>query len=158
MAHCYLPAAYKHCTLHVHDPPARHASPESPAHPQVDGNSNLLATASRPTSSTCKPSTAAAPNTQALNSSGLTDLSVTYAAMTPAQRSMTIWKRICPGMMPDTAKTPNTTNADAYAWRPELNDKVDERHHLKKTDFTEYTEAAVKIMNRLKEGKRVGGR
>ncbi len=78
--------------------------------------------------------------------------------MTAPERSMTIWKRISPGMMPDTAKTPNTTNADAYAWRPELNDKVDELHHLKKTDFTEYTEVAVKIMNRLKEAKRVRGR
>jgi hypothetical protein len=30
-------------------------------------------------------------------------------------------------------------------------------HHLKKTDFSEYTEVAIKVMNRLKEAKKAGG-
>jgi hypothetical protein len=35
--------------------------------------------------------------------------------------------------------------------------QVNQRHHLKKTDFSEYTEVAIKVMNRLKEAKKAGG-
>ena len=34
--------------------------------------------------------------------------------------------------------------------------QVDSRHHLKRTDFSEYTEVAIKVMNRLKEAKKMG--
>jgi hypothetical protein len=44
--------------------------------------------------------------------------------MNASQRSMAIWKRISPGMLPDTAQTPTTTSQDAFAYDPQLVDTV----------------------------------
>jgi hypothetical protein len=85
---------------------------------QVDGQGTVRAEA--PQSSAPPASTVATTALQQITS----DLTATYCAMNASQRSMAIWKRISPGMMPDTAQTPNTTSQDAFAWHPELVDKV----------------------------------
>ena len=38
---------------------------------------------------------------------------------------------------------------DMFQWRQEEADELDSRHHRRKTEFTEYTEAAARFMNQL---------
>lgn len=62
-----------------------------------------------------------------------------------AQRSMAIWKRISPGMLPSTSRTPVSTAAEAFTFtQPGAAEHIDMTHHLRKTDFSAYTEAAVR--------------
>lgn len=67
-----------------------------------------------------------------------------------SQRSMALWERVSPGMMPDTTKTPPPTTAEAYTYEPERLEPVDFTHHLKRTDFAEYTECALRQMHHIK--------
>ncbi|GBF90171.1 hypothetical protein Rsub_03304 [Raphidocelis subcapitata] len=64
------------------------------------------------------------------------------AALPPGQRSMRIWARISPGMLPGTSATPESTAAAAFKHPgQQLLGAIDFTHHLKKTDFSEYVEA-----------------
>jgi hypothetical protein len=61
-----------------------------------------------------------------------------YASLSAGERSLRIWKRISPGMLPGTSATPVSTNQSTYASYPsELLEPVDMTHHLRKTDFSE---------------------
>eukprot|EP00879_Flechtneria_rotunda_P016486 GHRR01017251.1.p1 GENE.GHRR01017251.1~~GHRR01017251.1.p1 ORF type:complete len:174 (-),score=63.67 GHRR01017251.1:2478-2999(-) len=74
----------------------------------------------------------------------------TFAGMDATQRSLTIWKHVSPGMLPGTSTTPQTTTQETYAYEPEKNEATDFTHHLKKTDFAEYTECALRHMHHIK--------
>lgn len=63
------------------------------------------------------------------------------AALTPAERSMRIWRRVSPGMMPGTSATPESTSRAAFKHEAALLPRMDWTHHLKKTDFSAYVEA-----------------
>lgn len=64
------------------------------------------------------------------------------AALPAGERSMRIWKRVSPGMLPGSSLTPTSTNAATYApYPPEQLPRPDMTHHLRKTDFSEYVEA-----------------
>jgi hypothetical protein len=52
-------------------------------------------------------------------------------------------------MMPDTTRTPPATTADAYAYEAHLLEPVDFTHHLKRTDFAEYTECKLRHMHHI---------
>lgn len=54
------------------------------------------------------------------------------------------------GMLPDTSATPLATTAEAHKFEPALVEPTDFTHHLKKTDFSEYTEAALRHMHHIK--------
>lgn len=69
--------------------------------------------------------------------------------MTAAQRSMALWERVSPGMMPGTTKTPAATTAEAYAYYAAMLEPVDMTHHLKRTDFAEYTECKLRHMHHI---------
>ncbi len=87
----------------------------------MDGQGTVRAEAPRPTTPTARPaSIKASPPPQQLTC----DLTATYCAMNASQRSMAIWKRVSPGMLPDTAQTPTSTSQDAFAYDPQLVDKV----------------------------------
>jgi hypothetical protein len=58
-----------------------------------------------------------------------------FASLAPAARSMRIWARISPGMLPGTSATPESTNQAAY--RGDVGAAPDFTHHLRKTDFSE---------------------
>lgn len=73
-----------------------------------------------------------------------------YSTMSPKQRSMTIWKRISPGMLPETTATPQPTTLETHSYDAERIEPTDFTHHLKKTDFAEYTEAALRGMQHIK--------
>lgn len=74
--------------------------------------------------------------------------------MTAAQRSKHLWQKISPGMLPDTTKTPPATTADAYVHEQHLLEPVDWTHHLKKTDFAAYTEAALRCKHAMSNAKK----
>jgi hypothetical protein len=75
--------------------------------------------------------------------------SSTYAGMNASQRSMTLWERVSPGMLPDTTRTPQATTAEAFADEAHLLEPVDFTHHLKRTDFAEYTECKLRHMHHI---------
>jgi hypothetical protein len=61
-----------------------------------------------------------------------------YASLAPAERSMRIWRRVSPGMMPGANRTPASTAASAFVpYTPEQLGPADATHHLRKTDFSE---------------------
>jgi hypothetical protein len=68
--------------------------------------------------------------------------------------SMTIWKKISPGMLPDTSATPMSTSAEAHSYDPSLVQPTDFTHHLKKTDFAAYTEASLRHMHHIKAAQK----
>jgi hypothetical protein len=72
-----------------------------------------------------------------------------YAGMTASQRSMALWERVSPGMLPDTTKTPPATTAEAYVYEPHLLEPVDATHHLKRTDFADYIECKLRHMQHI---------
>lgn len=72
-----------------------------------------------------------------------------YAGMTASQRSMALWERVSPGMLPDTTKTPAATTAEAYVYEPHLLEPVDATHHLKRTDFADYIECKLRHMHHI---------
>ena len=47
---------------------------------------------------------------------------------------MVLWKRVSPGMLPDTSSTPLSTYAELHA-APQQTEGLDTTHHLKRTDF-----------------------
>lgn len=53
-------------------------------------------------------------------------------------------------MLPETSTTPQSTTAETHAYNTTLIEPVDFTHHLKKTDFAEYTEAALRGMQHIK--------
>ncbi|KAI8476480.1 MAG: hypothetical protein J3K34DRAFT_390201 [Monoraphidium minutum] len=64
------------------------------------------------------------------------------ANMSAAERSMQIWRRVSPGMMPGSSRTPQSSSKSAYVpYSPEQLSPLDGTHHLRKTDFSEYVEA-----------------
>ena len=77
-----------------------------------------------------------------------------YAGMTASQRSMALWEKVSPGMMPDTTATPAATTDEAYRYEAGLLEPVDFTHHLKKTDFADYTECKLRHMHHLKAAAR----
>lgn len=77
-----------------------------------------------------------------------------YAGMTAHQRSMALWEKVSPGMMPDTTATPPATTDEAYRYEAHLLEPVDFTHHLKRTDFAEYTECKLRHMHHLKAAAR----
>lgn len=58
------------------------------------------------------------------------------------------------GMLPGTSVTPQSTTAEAYAYPAGLAEAPDATHHLKQTDFSEYTEAALRHMHHLHQAKK----
>ena len=63
---------------------------------------------------------------------------------------MTIWKRISPGMLPNTSHTPQSTYNSSHGPVPqELQETMDFTHHLKKTDFAEFTECKLRHMHHI---------
>ena len=80
--------------------------------------------------------------------------SMTFSA--DSQRTFELWKRISPGMLPEFSSTPKTTNQLALLdWQADVHsDAIDRRHHLKKTDFGEYCEAALREKNQRKAAMR----
>ncbi|KAF6266806.1 hypothetical protein COO60DRAFT_1632841 [Scenedesmus sp. NREL 46B-D3] len=67
---------------------------------------------------------------------------------------MVIWKRIGPGMLPGSSAMPQSTSADAHTHQAGLAEAPDATHHLRKTDFSEYTEAALRCMHHLHAAKK----
>lgn len=85
-------------------------------------------------------STAAAPQRPQLqHAKGLVD-----AGATPAQRTLELWQRVSPGMLPMPMAAPRATTAQAFAWPAGLIEPVDTTHHLKRTDFAAYVEARLR--------------
>jgi hypothetical protein len=72
-----------------------------------------------------------------------------YAGMAASQRSMALWQRVSPGMLPDTTKTPPATTAEAFAYEPALLEPLDVTHHLKRTDFADYVECRLRHMHHI---------
>jgi hypothetical protein len=83
------------------------------------------------------------------NSSGSSQKAPDYAAVTASQRSMALWERVSPGMMPGTTRTPAATTAAAYVWQAALLEPVDTTHHLRKTDFAEFIECKLRLMHHI---------
>lgn len=111
-----------------------------------------LLSASGAGSSTAHASAAQTGNSSSNNkhsTQGSTSRSSTYDGLTASQCSMALWEKVSPGMMPDTTKTPAATTAEAYAYEPHLQEAVDFTHHLKRTDFAEYTECKLRHMHQL---------
>lgn len=107
---------------------------------QVDSKGNTLA---------ASPSGHKLSQTISNNTTGLHAEGTLLASMSPTERSKTIWKRISPGMLPDTSSTPMSTSQEAFAYEPQLLERPDFTHHLKKTDFAEYTEVALRHMHHI---------
>lgn len=68
-----------------------------------------------------------------------------HISSSAVQRSVNLWQRISPGMLPATTVLPLATSAEAYRW-PAVNElePVDLTHHLKRTDFADFTEAKLR--------------
>jgi len=122
---------------------------------QVDQDGHLLAVG--PPASAALLSATGASSTDSHSSAAPTSSTThssargnSYAGMTASQRSMALWEKVSPGMMPDTTKTPPATTEEAYRYEPHLLEPVDFTHHLKRTDFAEYTECALRHMHHLK--------
>jgi hypothetical protein len=73
-----------------------------------------------------------------------------WAGLSQAERSMAIWKKISPGMLPGSSQTPSSMMKSAFVWEGELTEPKDLTHHLKKTDFSAYTEVALRHMHHIK--------
>ncbi|GMH38420.1 hypothetical protein BSKO_06304 [Bryopsis sp. KO-2023] len=65
-------------------------------------------------------------------------------------RSMRLWSRIVPSYLPQCHASPLSTAHSNFQWHPELIDGKSDRHHLKKTDFSEYNEVSLRLMKHLK--------
>ena len=60
-------------------------------------------------------------------------------------------RRIHPGMMREFYNMPVSTMHDHFRWQPlaPAHPTVDFKHHFRKTDFSEYTEAAAQFAKHL---------
>lgn len=67
-----------------------------------------------------------------------------YTKMQPVERSMYMWRRINAGCVESTTRWPNPTYKDHFPHDLSNAEKPDKRHHLKKTDFTDFTECKIK--------------
>jgi hypothetical protein len=76
-----------------------------------------------------------------LATANLPPAAAAWAAMAPEERTMRLWQRVSPGMMPGAgAATPKSTNQELHAPPALVNggvEKVDATHHLRRTDFAE---------------------
>lgn len=76
-----------------------------------------------------------------LTTANLPPAAAAWAAMAPEERTMRLWQRVSPGMMPGAgAATPKSTNQELHAPPALVNggvEKVDATHHLRRTDFAE---------------------
>lgn len=73
--------------------------------------------------------------------------------MTSTERSMHLWRRLSPGCVESTTKTPESTMHDHFQYDKNLNSVIDplnETYHLKKTEFSEYTEVKLRVMHHIK--------
>ncbi|WIA08944.1 hypothetical protein OEZ85_008361 [Tetradesmus obliquus] len=161
---CPVPAAAQHQAGDVNANPY-HKSTSSktcigphPGYAWVDKHGQPLAVgppAAAAADSSAASSTTGQQQQQHINSSSSNSCAgVDNGTMTSTQRSMVIWKRISPGMLPGTSATPQSTTAEAYAYPAGLAEAPDATHHLKKTDFSEYTEAALRHMHHLHQAKK----
>jgi hypothetical protein len=57
-------------------------------------------------------------------------------------------------MLPGTSATPQSTTAETHTFQAGLAEAPDATHHLKKTGFSEYTEAALRHMHHLHAAKK----
>jgi hypothetical protein len=61
------------------------------------------------------------------------------AVLSPAERSMHLWRKLNPGVMASTINLPASTNSDTYHDQGRnLSPVVNKTVHRKKTDFNEY--------------------
>ncbi|GFR50024.1 hypothetical protein Agub_g12174 [Astrephomene gubernaculifera] len=95
---------------------------------------------------------AAASTASAARRPRLTERQAACGAMEPVQRSMHLWSRINPGCVPESYRMPRSTFRDHFGPKADAEDaeKLDKTNHFKKTDFSEYTEVKLKLMNHLK--------
>ncbi|KXZ41114.1 hypothetical protein GPECTOR_777g956 [Gonium pectorale] len=89
----------------------------------------------------------------------MTERQAACAALTPTERSMTLWRRLNPGCVEQTTRMPKSTFRDHFrsgtAPPPgggpvEAVDVLDKTNHFRKTDFSEYTEVKLRLMQHLK--------
>ncbi|GLI66720.1 hypothetical protein VaNZ11_010658 [Volvox africanus] len=82
----------------------------------------------------------------------LTEKQAAAMSMNTTERSMNLWKKLNPGCVEETNRTPKSTFKDHFGPKADLPDadKVDKTYHYQKTDFSEYTEVKLKLMNHLK--------
>ncbi len=76
-----------------------------------------------------------------------------YAGMDSTQRSMYMWRRLNPGCMESTTRVPVSTFKDHFGEASrggEAAAEPDKTHHLKKTDFSHYTEVKLRLMQHIK--------
>ncbi|KAG2482511.1 hypothetical protein HYH03_018556 [Edaphochlamys debaryana] len=80
----------------------------------------------------------------------MTERQAEWAGMEPVERSMHMWRRVNPGCVRETTKLPVSTFKDHFGPKSRTGVEVpDKEFHLKKTDFSEYTEVKVRVMNQL---------
>ncbi|EFJ41308.1 hypothetical protein VOLCADRAFT_98715 [Volvox carteri f. nagariensis] len=82
----------------------------------------------------------------------LTERQMAAMSMNTSERSMALWKKLNPGCVEETQRTPKSTFKDHFGPKADLPeaDKVDKTYHYQKTDFSEYTEVKLRLMNHLK--------
>ena len=82
----------------------------------------------------------------------VTERQAEVMGMDPVGRSMHLWRRLNPGCVEETTRLPRSTFTDHFGSKSGVLDAEvpDKTHHLKKTDFSEYTEVKLKIMQNLK--------
>ncbi|GLC68814.1 hypothetical protein PLESTF_000741400 [Pleodorina starrii] len=82
----------------------------------------------------------------------LTERQAAAMSLNTTERSMNLWKKINPGCVEETNRTPLSTFKAHFGPKAECPeaDKVDKTYHYQKTDFSEYTEVKLKLMNHLK--------
>ncbi|KAG2440607.1 hypothetical protein HYH02_010186 [Chlamydomonas schloesseri] len=82
----------------------------------------------------------------------VTERQAEVMGMDPVGRSMHLWRRVNPGCVEETTRLPRSTFTDHFGSRSGVLDAEvpDKTFHLKKTDFSEYTEVKLKIMQNLK--------
>lgn len=106
----------------------------------VDEKGNLIRNALDPKSTTAL-------------STGLAMTQRAETELTQNQRSMHLWRRLNPGCVESTTRTPQSTMHEAYNYDKAANDVIDpldKTAHLKKTEFSEYTEVKLRVMHHLK--------
>ncbi|KAG2422244.1 hypothetical protein HXX76_016196 [Chlamydomonas incerta] len=81
-----------------------------------------------------------------------TERQLEVMGMDPVGRSMHLWRRLNPGCVEETTRLPRSTFTDHFGSKSGVLDAEvpDKTYHLKKTDFSEYTEVKLKIMQNLK--------
>ncbi len=76
------------------------------------------------------------------------------ALMREADALQVVRRRIHPGMMRDIHRTPDSTMQDHFRWQAEHSSMpVNFKHHFRKTDFSEYIEAAALVGKHLVTNK-----